>query len=131
MRAAQQPATRSCGKRVLVVEDEYFVAMDISAELTRRGYTVVGPAPTVEKARALAREGPLCGAVLDMCLAGRTVFEVARDLLSDDVPFLFVSGYSAPEIPTWIPPRLRYTKPLDAAEVADAIDQMTDSAEEA
>jgi ActR/RegA family two-component response regulator len=125
MRAAQQPATRSCAKRVLVVEDEYFLAMDLSAELTRRGYTVVGPAPTIEKARALAREGPLSGAVLDMCLAGRPVFDVVRDLLSDDVPFLFVSGYSTPEIPSWVPPRLRYTKPLDAAEVADAVDRMT------
>jgi len=131
MLADQQPETVSRGKRVLVVEGEYFVAMDLSAELTRRGYTVVGPAPTIEKARALVREGPLCGAVLDMCLRGRPVFEVVRDLLSDDVPFLFVSGYSAPDIPSWVPPRLRYTKPLDAAEVAHAVDRMTESAVEA
>lgn len=131
MLADHQPETISRAKRVLVVEDEYFVAMDLSAELTRRGYAVVGPAPTVEKARALVREGPLCGAVLDMCLAGRPVFDVVRDLLRDDIPFLFISGYSAPEIPNWIPPRLRYTKPVDAAQVADAVDRMTEHFEEA
>jgi DNA-binding NarL/FixJ family response regulator len=112
-------------KRVLVVEDEFLVAMDLSAELKRRGYTVVGPAATVEKAQALAGEGPLYGAVLDMCLAGRPVFEVARELMSHNTPFLFVSGYSAPEIPSWIPPRLRYIKPVDSAEVVDAVDRLT------
>lgn len=121
---AGQPTT-SQDKRVLVVEDEYFVAMDLSAELRSRGYTVVGPAATVEKAQALAGEGTLCGAVLDMSLAGRPVFEVARDLLSRNTPFLFISGYSAPEIPSWIPPMPRYIKPVAAAEVADAIDRMT------
>jgi CheY-like chemotaxis protein len=112
-------------KRVLVVEDEYLVAMDLSAELRSRGYTVVGPAATVDKAQVLAGEGLLYGAVLDMCLAGRPVFEVARELLSHNTPFLFVSGYSAPEIPSWIPPTPRYIKPIDSAEVVDAVDQLT------
>ena len=127
----QQSATASPAKRVLVVEDEFVVAMDLSAELTDRGYTVVGPAATVEKARALAGEGPLHGAVLDMSLAGSPVFEVARELLSHNTPFLFISGYSSPEIPSWMPPRLRYTKPLDAAQVVDAVDRLTENAVEA
>jgi CheY-like chemotaxis protein len=122
MLADQQ--TTAQARRVLVVEDEFFVAMDLSAELRSRGYTVVGPAATVEKAQALVNEGPLYGAVLDMFLAGRPVFEVARDLLSRNTPFLFVSGYSAPEIPSWMPPRLRYIKPVAAAEVADAVDRL-------
>jgi DNA-binding NtrC family response regulator len=127
MLAAKQPATASLVKRVLVVEDEYIVAMDLCDELTDRGYTVVGPAPTVEKARALADEGPLYGAVLDMSLEGHPVFEVARDLLSHDTPFLFISGHDAPEIPSWMPPKLRYTKPFDAAQVVDAVDRMTET----
>ena len=125
MLAVQQTATARLAKRVLVVEDEFHVAMDLCAELSGRGYTVVGPAATVEKARALAGEGPLHGAVLDMSLAGRPVFEVALELLNQNTPFLFVSGYSAPEIPSWMPPRLRYTKPLDAALVVDAVDRLT------
>jgi CheY-like chemotaxis protein len=131
MSAVQQPASASPTKRVLVVEDEFVVAMDLSAELRSRGYTVVGPAATVEKAQALAGEGPLYGAVLDMSLAGRPVFELARDLLSHNIPFLFISGYSAPEIPSWIPPRLRYIKPLDAAEVVDAVDRLAENASKA
>ena len=123
MLADQQTTTQD--RRVLVVEDEFFVAMDLSAELRSRGYTVVGPAATVEKAQALVGEGPLYGAVLDMFLAGRPVFEVARDLLSRNTPFLFVSGYTAPEIPSWMPPKPRYTKPVAAAELVDAVDEMT------
>ena len=123
MLADQQ--TTAQDRRVLVVEDEFFVAMDLSAELRSRGYTVVGPAATVEKAQALVGEGPLYGAVLDMFLAGRPVFEVARDLLSRNTPFLFVSGYSAPEIPSWMPPRLRYVKPVASAELVDAVDRLT------
>ena len=81
--------------RVLVVEDEMLVAMDIEGLLLERGYEVVGPAPTVERALALlARERPDV-AMLDLNLAGEDTVPVAEELRRRGIPFVVVSGYGA------------------------------------
>ncbi|MBB5696139.1 response regulator [Muricoccus pecuniae] len=45
------------GRRILVVEDEYFIAEEVREALERAGAEVVGPVPEVGEAMALAREG--------------------------------------------------------------------------
>jgi len=66
------PATTAPAPRVLVVEDDYFVAVDLEGGLRDAGIEVVGPVPTAEEALALAKsERPLL-AVMDIRLAGET-----------------------------------------------------------
>ncbi|MFQ6755700.1 response regulator [Cereibacter sphaeroides] len=108
------------GRRLLVVEDEYFVAAALSAELTDLGAVVVGPAASVERALALADEA-LDGAILDINLAGPAVFPVAEALAARRVPFIFVTGYDATAIPQAFAHVTRLEKPVDAARVACAI----------
>src|SRR6516225_469716 len=63
--AQQTPAQQLAHKRVLVVEDDYLVAMDIVRALERAGAEVIGPAPGVDSAlNALERSAP-DGAILD------------------------------------------------------------------
>jgi len=52
--------------RVLVVEDEYFVAEEITRALEDRGAKVIGPAPTMADALTLISDGPLDAAILDI-----------------------------------------------------------------
>ena len=69
------PPTRfSRGRRILVVEDDFFVADEVTHGLRRHGAEVVGPAPTVAAALALLDgAAALDGAALDVNLGGEMV----------------------------------------------------------
>ncbi|WP_345822590.1 hypothetical protein ABC766_15095 [Methylobacterium fujisawaense] len=58
-------------RRILVVEDEYLIAMDVKRWLMAAGATVVGPVPSVERALGLIEEGYIDAAVLDINLGER------------------------------------------------------------
>jgi CheY-like chemotaxis protein len=79
--------------RVLVVEDEALVSMLVEDMLDDLGCVVVGPAAELEEALALARDGEIDAALLDVNLAGRPIFPVADVLRERGVPYAFASGY--------------------------------------
>jgi len=80
--------------RVLIVEDEALLAMELCDGLTGLGWTIVGPAATVEEAlRILASSAPVDAAVLDINLAGDLVYPLADKLRIDGVPIIFCTGY--------------------------------------
>lgn len=83
------------GMRVLVVEDEPIVAMDLADTLESHGCEVVGPAYDLTQAAELSRQQALDGAVLDVNLGEEKVFPVADDLAHGRIPFCFVTGYGA------------------------------------
>jgi DNA-binding response OmpR family regulator len=91
------------GRRVLVVEDEALLAMELDGVLRQQGCTVLGPAATVDRAVALIGAGRPEAALLDLNLDGRSALPVAAALNARGVPFLVVSGYGeaqsrAPEL---------------------------------
>jgi chemotaxis response regulator CheB len=86
-------------KRVLVVEDDYFLAQDISEEISRLGATIVGPAPSLERALTLIRDQPVDVAILDINLGGEMVFPVADALASRGAALMFITGYDTALIP--------------------------------
>lgn len=87
------------GRRVLIVEDRFFVADDLSRIMTRHGAEVAGVAADVDEATSLAAAEALDIAVLDVDLRGRDVFEVVAVLEGRRVPFVFVTGYSGSQLP--------------------------------
>jgi CheY-like chemotaxis protein len=81
------------GRRILVVEDEYLIAMDLKRWLRGAGVEVIGPVPSVEQALDLIEEGALDAAVLDINLGnGEVVYPVADRLSALGVPYLFATG---------------------------------------
>lgn len=88
---AHQPISLA-GRRVLVVEDEYLIAMEIDRCLRAAGAEVAGPVPDTEQARALIEAGPLDAAVLDVNLRGEAVYEVADRLRARKIPYVFATG---------------------------------------
>ncbi len=84
--------------RVLLVEDEALVAMMIQECLTEFGYQVVGPICTAAEAAAMAKDGPLEAAVLDINLGDGAVYPIADMLAARGVPFVFVTGYDADSV---------------------------------
>jgi len=87
------------GKRILVVEDEPLIAMDIGASLADAGCEVVGPAASVESAKELIAAGGFDAAVLDANLGGHPADEVAAALTRLNIPFIFLTGYGREGLP--------------------------------
>ena len=94
------PEPRSLkGARILLVEDEYFVALELKMILGALGAEIVGPASRLQTARELAKAERLDGAVLDVKLDGETTFPLAEELLDRGVPVLFTTGFSRSVLP--------------------------------
>ncbi|MGU3362955.1 response regulator [Methylobacterium sp. M6A4_1b] len=87
------PEGHLSGRRVLVVEDEYFLADELDQALEEAGATVLGPAPSVRAALDLLESGPAPDvATVDVNLGGEMAYPVAEALLARGVPFLFTTG---------------------------------------
>lgn len=86
-------------KRVLVVEDEAILAIDIAEQLTKAGFEVVGPATSVAKALKTIQEQGCDIAVLDVNLRDETAEPVARELRSRRTPFVFLSAVAKQNLP--------------------------------
>lgn len=114
------------GKRVLVVEDEYLIAADLSYALQKTGAVVVGPAPSIRRALDLLdRETTIDAAVLDMNLQGERVFPVADALHARSIPFVFASGYEGWVVPEQHAAAPRCEKPVNPNAVARALAELT------
>ena len=106
------------GLKVLVVEDEYFLAADLCRALRRIGAEVVGPFRDLPNARAALGAHPdLAAAVLDVNLDGVLVFPVADALRDRGVRFVLTTGYDIGAIPAAYRSVPRCEKPVDADEV--------------
>lgn len=86
------------GRRVLVVEDDPLIAMDLADLLAASGAEIVGPAPTVSAALAALGAGRPDAAVLDVNLRGERSTPVARELRDAGVPFVLASGYARAQL---------------------------------
>ena len=78
---------------VLVVEDEYMVAVELSDLLRDDGYEVIGPVPTVSAALAMLDSQPPDACLLDVNLRGEQSGPVAQALRDRGIPFLLSSAY--------------------------------------
>ena len=81
------------GCRVLVVEDELLIALELSRTLEDLGCNVVGPAGSIDRALALLETQRPDVALLDEDLKGTPVTPVAETLRRLQIPFAVLSGY--------------------------------------
>ncbi|HEX8373624.1 MAG TPA: response regulator [Geminicoccaceae bacterium] len=101
--------------RVLVVEDESLIAMDLDGFLRRAGCEVVGPVGRVEAATRWIADRPPDLALLDVNLGGgETVFPLADALAALRVPFVFLTGYEPEALPERFRQRPIASKPYSA-----------------
>lgn len=88
------------GLRVLVVEDEPLVVLDLTHEIEEAGAEVVAIARTLPEALAAASGEGIDLAILDGNLRGEKVDAVAELLARREIPFCFVSGYGPEHLPS-------------------------------
>jgi CheY-like chemotaxis protein len=124
------------GKRILVVEDEYLVAMETARVLENAGAVVVGPVGLLRQARAVLQSGEeLDAALLDVNLGdGIRVDEVAVALRGRGVPIVFQTGYGADALPQGFSDVRRLMKPappdLLVQVLAEVLNALSPPAEE-
>ena len=120
--------TELAGRRVMVVEDLYYLAMDVQAALQDAGAQVIGPFPNGRVAgRSLEEAVPDC-AVLDVNLGGGASFDLARALRGRGVPFVFFTGYDLDAIPAEFADVPRLEKPVATVRLLEAVAACLDGA---
>lgn len=101
------------GKRVLVVEDEYYIADDVRRVLAGAGAEVVGPFSTLENAIAAVDQGAFDCAVIDLNLHGNSAIPIAEQLARNGKSFAFATGYGSDAVPEPFKQVPRLEKPFD------------------
>jgi CheY-like chemotaxis protein len=110
------------GRRVLLVEDEYVIAMDIEDMLRALGAGEIDVTGDAAHALAHIERTPPAFAILDLKLRNGTTEHVAAALRARAIPFAFVTGYgdlSALPAPLRDAPLVR--KPIDRDQLYAAI----------
>ena len=100
------------GLRVLVVEDEYLIALMIAEILEQAGYEVVGPVSSLDSALKLGHPHNMDSGLLDVNLNGEMVYPLADKLDSFNLPYVFVTGYGAVKLPERFRERPVLAKPF-------------------
>ena len=109
--------------RLLIVEDESLIALELEDLLAELGHRVVEVCGTVPRALALVERhaGEIDGAILDANLGGTPATSIARLLEKRQVPFLIASGYTADELRGLGLDGPRIGKPYHKQEIASAL----------
>lgn len=111
------------GRRVLVVEDEPFIAMTLEDMLTDLGCIVAGSASQVNDALEMIARGNIDAAVLDVNLGTQKIDPVADALAKLQCPFVFTTGYGRTGVPTLHNKRGVVQKPFRMEELANALSE--------
>ena len=85
-------------KLVLLVEDEPTVSMMLTDLLSKFGHKVDGPYNRFNEAMVAARTNNVQAGVLDINVGGEKIYPLAEVLIERNIPFVFVTGYSADSI---------------------------------
>lgn len=104
--------------KILIVEDEALIAMELGERLADMGYEVLGPALSLEDAEAVLAYATPDAALLDANVAGRSSVPLGAALAARGVPLAFCTGYDKIKN---LPPELAQapllTKPISDADL--------------
>lgn len=113
------------GRRVLVVEDEYFLADDLVRALTALGAETIGPYGDVNEASHVVNgDVAIDAAIMDVNLRDELVFPLARILRARQVPFVFMTGYDGTSIDAEFQDVQLWGKPLDVLALTSELTAM-------
>lgn len=112
--------------RVLIVEDDALIGLDLLDQLSEAGHEVIGPATNSRQALDLILASAVDLAILDVNLGNGTTSEpVAFALRERHIPFVTVSGYSSnqhPEVFRYAP---LLVKPIEISELTGLLARLS------
>ncbi len=107
---------------MLIVEDEFLLALTLEEDLKSAGGIVVGPFTTLPEALTAIAEESFDLALLDINLRGEMSYAAADALVQKGAPFVFLSGYSATSLPERFRDFRRLSKPYGAEQLIEALE---------
>lgn len=107
------------GRTILLVEDEYFQALDTKSWLEEAGATVIGPVGNRERFAEQVSSNQFDSAIVDINLGFGAEFAVADELARREVPMVFLTGYDCTLIPDAHAKIPCLTKPANVPELID------------
>jgi CheY-like chemotaxis protein len=115
--------------KVLVVEDEFIIALDLSETVRDLGYALKGPYPDKQEAfLAIEDEMPDC-AILDVFTGDGEVYPLADALTEAGVPIIFHSGHVSPsEMRQRYPGAWACAKPCSPDKLIDVLQEAVERA---
>ncbi|MBW8784540.1 MAG: response regulator [Novosphingobium sp.] len=112
------------GRKVLIVEDDYFQALETQESLQDAGAEVIGPTGDGAEAERLISGHAIDAAVIDINLGLGASFELAGMLKRHGIPFLFVTGYDAAVIPAELSKVDRLSKPVCSWKIVETVETL-------
>jgi DNA-binding response OmpR family regulator len=113
------------GARVLIVEDEYYIADDLRRTLNAAGAKVVGPVSTIAKATDAIDLGDFDCAVIDLNLHGESALPIADRLVSEGRSFAIATGYGSSVVPDRLREVPRIEKPFDPRALLEVVKRLS------
>ncbi|MBA3512740.1 response regulator [Sphingomonas sp.] len=112
------------GRRILVVEDEMLVLLNVEDILADLGCKSVTAAATVDHALGLIAAQTFDAAMVDVNLDGRKSYPVADALAARRVPFVFSTGYSGQSLDEGYRDLPVLAKPYRQAELVEVLTRL-------
>jgi DNA-binding LytR/AlgR family response regulator len=109
------------GRRILVVEDSFYLAMDVARTIRDAEGEVVGPFHSAQDALKALAQSPPDSAVLDVNLGEGASFDVAYALNARSIPFVFFTGYDQSAIPGEFANVPRLEKPVANSRIVEML----------
>lgn len=114
--------------RILVVENEALIAIQLECELEDAGAIVVGPVPLVSEALALIEEGQFDAAIMNVNLNDGPSYPAAEALREKGKPFMFVTAFEHTMLPGAMASVPVLSKPLTAAQLVNSLVSLLEQA---
>ena len=113
--------TPSAGSTVLIVEDNFLIALSLAEDLKEAGFCIAGPAASVAEAVRALSQRPVDAVLLDVDLGHELSFPLAACLTLRRIPFAFLTSYPVVEIRRTFPMAVVFEKPADVGAVTDGV----------
>src|ERR1043166_871571 len=113
------------GRRILVIEDEYFLAEDICLVLRDLGADIIGPAGEVGDAIGIVNSAEIIdAAVLDVNVKDVSILPGADRLRARNIPFVFTTGYDRSAIDVRFKDIKLFEKPINVTAMARSLGEL-------
>jgi CheY-like chemotaxis protein len=109
--------------RILILEDNPFIALDLQALLEREGHQVAGLFGSLTEAYAHLEDG-FDYALLDVDVVGGKSFGLAIQLAARRIPFAFVSASHPADLPSSLRQAAFIPKPFEERTILRSIEQV-------
>jgi len=111
--------------RILIIEDDPFIAMDLQDTFEDAGFNVIGPAASVEAGLDLIERKAPDVAMLDYNLGRETSITIANKLDEDSIPYAFLSGQTDRAVMAELSiPKKVFSKPFRAVKIIDYVKEL-------